>query len=69
MSSKLLPVDSEWLATAVRAACVQAALVAYEDAAMSGLCHEGAWECAVDAMRSLNVKQLVAELQRERHDA
>jgi hypothetical protein len=48
---------------------VQVALAAYEDAAMSGLCHEGAWECAVDAMRSLNVEQLVAELQKERHDA
>jgi hypothetical protein len=59
-------VDEVKLATAVRTACVQAALAAYEDAAMSGLCHEGAWECAVDAMRSLNVGQLVAASQKER---
>ena len=54
---------------AVRDACVQAALAAYEDAAMSGLCHEGAWECAVDAMRSLNVERLIAQLQKERQHA
>ena len=59
-------VDSERLATAVRDACVQVAVAAYEDAAMSGLCHEGAWECAVDAMCSLNVGQLIAGLQKER---
>jgi hypothetical protein len=54
------------LATAIRDACVQAAVAAYEDAAMSGLCHEGAWECAVDAIRSLNIERLLAELEKER---
>lgn len=48
------------LAEAVRKACVEAALTAYEDAAMSGLCHEGAWECAVDAMRSLDVAAVIS---------
>lgn len=57
------------LATAVRDACVQAALAAYEDAAMSGLCHEGAWECAVATIRSLDVERLLAELQKERQHA
>lgn len=48
------------LANAVRHACIKTALAAYEDARMSGLCHEGAWECAVDAMRSLDLASMVA---------
>jgi hypothetical protein len=30
-------------AEAVRQACIAAALQAYEDAGVSGLCHEGCW--------------------------
>jgi len=48
------------LAEAVRAACLAAALESYEDASMRGLCHEGAWECAIGAIRALNVRSLVA---------
>ncbi|MEJ2644078.1 MAG: acetyltransferase [Gammaproteobacteria bacterium] len=48
------------LARLVRDACVQAALEAYEQAGMSGLCHEGAWECAVGAMRSLDLDAVLA---------
>jgi hypothetical protein len=62
-------VDEELLATAVRDACVQTALTAYENASMDGLCHEGAWECAVDAMRSLNVAHLIAALHKEKQHA
>lgn len=51
------------LAEAIRAACVQAALAGYEDAAMSGLCHEGAWECAIDAIRSLDVEAVLREIE------
>lgn len=47
------------LAEAIRAACIQAALQGYADAAVSGLCHEGAWECAVDAMRALDVAAII----------
>ena len=36
------PEDLRRLAEAVRAACVAAALRGYEEARMSGLCHEGA---------------------------
>jgi hypothetical protein len=32
------------LAEAVRQACIEAALRAYEDAGYSGLCHKGRWE-------------------------
>jgi glutamate formiminotransferase/formiminotetrahydrofolate cyclodeaminase len=34
---------------------VDAALAAYEDAGLSGLCAEGRWEAAVDAMRRLDL--------------
>lgn len=43
------------LANAVRTACIQAALDGYEQAQIAGLCQEGAWECAVDAMRKLDL--------------
>src|SRR5215217_2422161 len=48
------------LAEAVRAACLAAALANYEDASMRGLCLESAWECAIGAIRALNVRSLVA---------
>lgn len=28
-----------------------AALIAYQDARIDGLCHEGAWECALEVLR------------------
>ena len=48
------------LAELVREKCVEAALEGYEDAAQSGLCHEGAWEAAVSAIRRIDVATLVA---------
>ncbi|MCB9135865.1 MAG: acetyltransferase [Anaerolineales bacterium] len=50
--------SNQWT-EAVRQACVQAAQAAYEDARMSGLCHESAWECAVDAIRALDLNRVV----------
>ena len=54
------------LAEAVRKACVQAALDAYENARMDGLCHDGAWEVAVGAIRALNVERVVRDLDVEK---
>jgi hypothetical protein len=51
----------EELVEQVRAACIQAALDGYEDAAADGLCHEGAWESAIDAMRRLDLAALLAD--------
>jgi hypothetical protein len=48
------------LAEAVRAACVAAAQRAYEEGGMRGLCAEGRWELAVDAMRALDLQGLLA---------
>ena len=47
------------LAEQVRAALVEAARTAYEDAGVRGLCAEGAWEVAVGAMRSLDLSRIV----------
>lgn len=43
------------LAEAVRSACIEAALDGYERARISGLCEEGALECAIDAIRMLDL--------------
>jgi hypothetical protein len=48
------------IAKAVQALCIETAIRAYEDAGLSGLCQEGRWECAVDAMRGLDVTTLLA---------
>lgn len=53
------------LAEAVRAACLQAALEAYEDASIDGLCREGAWENALDAIRSLDINALLKRIDRD----
>lgn len=42
-------------------ACIEAALQGYEEAKISGLCHEGAWECAVSAMRMFDVELFVQD--------
>lgn len=50
------------VADAVRNACVEAALDAYESAKLSGLCDEGAWEAAVGAMRMVDVDRIIEEV-------
>ncbi|HEX7084794.1 MAG TPA: hypothetical protein VF198_00415 [Vicinamibacterales bacterium] len=45
------------LAEAVRAACVKAAIDAYEDAGIQGLCAEGRWEAALSAIRELDLSR------------
>ncbi|MDZ4254812.1 MAG: hypothetical protein U1A72_19750 [Sulfuritalea sp.] len=51
----------EQLAAAVRNACIQAALDGYERAQIAGLCHEGAWECAVDAIRMVDLGTILQD--------
>jgi hypothetical protein len=52
------------LGEAVRDACIAAAVAAHEDAALSGLCPEGAFEAAVGAMRGIDVAALLDEIER-----
>ena len=53
--------EEQRLAEAVRAACIKAALDAYEDGGILGLCAEGRWEYAISAMRQLDVQAVAAE--------
>lgn len=47
------------LADAVRQACLEAARDGYEQAALAGLCHEGAMEASLDAIRALKLDELL----------
>lgn len=47
------------LAGQVREVCISTALSAYEDASISGLCAEGAFEAAISAIRMLDVASIV----------
>lgn len=52
-------------AETVREACLRAALQAYEDAGISGLCGEGRWEMAVQAVRCLDLRPVVEAFNRD----
>lgn len=54
------------LATAVAEACFVTAVTAYEDASTDGLCSDGAWECALEAMRTANFAAIVTKAIAER---
>ncbi len=57
--------DPQKIAEAVRQACVAAALDAYEDAQIRGLCREGAWEVAIEAVRTLDVTAVIAAAEKQ----
>jgi len=44
------------LAESVRKACLESLLRSHEEAGISGLCHEGRWEYALDVLRNLSMK-------------
>ena len=46
-----LPMSANPGAEHWRALLIDAAMAAYEQAGLSGLCHEGRWECALAALR------------------
>lgn len=48
------------LAQAVRDACVRAAIDGYEQGGLSGLCAEGRFDMAIDAIRALNLDRIVS---------
>ncbi|MGA9752018.1 MAG: hypothetical protein WBS54_09535 [Acidobacteriota bacterium] len=55
-----LPEELRALAERVRNLCRETAVRAYEEAATAGLCHEGAWEAAMDAIRTLDLEGLLS---------
>lgn len=57
------------VAEAVREACLKAAQEAYENAGISGLCEEGRWECAMGAVRTLDVAAVIARYRSDLHEA
>lgn len=54
-----MPDDLQRIAQAVRDACLAAAESAYDDAGMSGLCAEGRWECAFQAIKQLDLDAVI----------
>lgn len=54
------PADAAGLAAAVRDACMKAAVDAYEDAGLQGLCAEGRFEAAVGAIERVELARIVA---------
>ena len=60
--------DEQRIAEAVRRACIDAALEAYEDAQVRGLCREGAWEVAIEAIRSLDIAAVIAAAAGDKKD-
>lgn len=56
-----LPADEpQALALAVREACRALLVAAHEEALISGLCGEGAWEAAVGALSQVSAGELLA---------
>ena len=55
--------ELEDLAKRIRDACLAAALQAYEDAGVQGLCAEGRWEVAVGALKTVELAPLLREFQ------
>lgn len=55
-----MPAEMQQLAENVRRVCLRAALAAYEDAGIQGLCAEGRWECAVSAIQMVDLHALIA---------
>jgi hypothetical protein len=50
---------SSVVAETVRAACLDVATLAYEDAGMRGLCADGRWEAALTAIRQLDLARVL----------
>lgn len=49
------------IAEVVRSACLEAALEAYEEAGIRGLCAEGRWEYAVQAISTLDLEEVLCQ--------
>lgn len=54
------------IAEAVRSACIQAAVDGYENASLSGLCAEGAFEAAISAIRMLELGNFIESARNEK---
>lgn len=41
---------------------IKTAIEKYEDASIAGLCAEGAWEAAIDAVKNLDLTKFLSEI-------
>ncbi len=53
--------DQQQLAETVRTACIKAALEAYEEGGILGLCAEGRWEYAISVLQQLDLETLIKQ--------
>ena len=60
--------ELEDLAKRIRDACLEAALQAYEDAGVQGLCAEGRWEAPVGALKTVELAPLLREFKQPSAD-
>ena len=60
--------ELEDLAKHIRDAYLEAVLQAYEDAGIQGLCAEGRWEAAVDALKTVELAPLLREFKQPSAD-
>lgn len=60
--------DAETFAKRIRDACLKAALEAYDDAGLQGLCAEGRWEVAMGALKALDLTPLLREFEQPVQD-
>ncbi len=60
--------DAQRIAEAVRQACAETLLAAYEGARMDGLCHEGAWEIALNALQTMKLDPILQRVNATRQE-
>lgn len=65
MKKDTIPAKQYLLLEEVREACALAAQEAFETASILGLCAEGASECAVGAIRAVNLSALLQRVEPE----
>lgn len=61
--TKLTVMIEKVLAEKVKEACIDAAREGFMDASIRGLCTEGAMEAAISAMQSLDIEQLIENIE------
>jgi len=59
----ILAMNELKFAEAVRKSCLQILQRSYAEAGISGLCHEGRWEYAIDVLQNLAVENLLKEIE------
>jgi hypothetical protein len=65
MKENLIKEEKKILAEQIKQECAATALKAYEEASLRGLCHEGAWEYAIDAIKSMKVDEVLKKIANE----